>query len=76
LGNQQCSAGRNLEQVGDLERGKPGFTLATRCRLAKRTHEIFAKAMSGRGHEGALDGVEKEDLEEDEAHEGIGRCVG
>jgi len=73
---QWCSAGRNLEQVGSLERGKPSFGLATRCRLAKRTHEIFAKVMSGRGHEGALDGPKSENLVEDEAHEGSGRYVG
>jgi hypothetical protein len=73
---QQYSTGRNLEQVGDLERGKPSFGLATRCRLAKRTHEIFAKVMSGRGHEGALDGPRKENLEEEQAQEGNGRCVG
>jgi hypothetical protein len=32
--------------------------------------------MSGRGHEGALDGPRKENLEEEEAHEGSGRYVG
>jgi hypothetical protein len=32
--------------------------------------------MVGRGHEGALDGGKREDLEEDEAHEGNGRRVG
>jgi len=73
---QRWSAGRNLEQVGSLERGKPGSRLATRCRPAKRTHEIFAKVMSGRGHESALDGMERENLEEEQAQEGIGRCVG
>jgi hypothetical protein len=32
--------------------------------------------MSGRGHEGALDGPKSENLEEEEAHEGSGRYVG
>jgi hypothetical protein len=32
--------------------------------------------MSGRGHEGALDGLERENLEEEKAQEGSGQCDG